>query len=306
MEVKNLFVFVMIFLWTSCGFSEVVTPPLPANRLSVLVDVLVEYDRKNDIYKYSYSLSNSSSSQQEISFFALSVNEDKGSVIEATSPEGWRFSSHLNEDYISWQAVEGVPSDYIDDGGVPPSLFQIKPGESLTGYSIVSKNMPIDTNYYVQGYTPLPSVTEDVDEFDDEGYEIKHFSQNSVSALVKGPAGKPIFSGNRRPSVDGFVGLVDFDPDNNQFSRPKKIVVKFALGGEKVDASTFKAILNKQDVTSLFIIDDSGSGDLAIELDNQDGIAIAGENVLILSVQGVSPNNGNAATDTDRIVFELF
>lgn len=305
-RIKSLFLYTAM-LCTHFSHAESVVIPEPADQLSVSVSSNIDYDWKTDNYTYSYILLNSTESIQEINFFALAVGIDSGNIINSASPQGWRFSEHSNENFISWGAVEGIPNDYIDDGGAPPSTFQIKPGEMLSGFSVTSKNSPTDSNYYVQGYTKLPSVAEDVEELYEMNYEPKHFTENSVSGLVKAPLGGvlPVYWGNRRPDVDGFLGLVNFDPENNVSSLPIKLHIRFSREGEIIDASSFTAILNNQDVTSRFIFDDSGIGDLVIELDELDGVSVHGKNVLILSVEGISPKNNKHAKDTDRIVLEL-
>ncbi|HEY9119561.1 MAG TPA: hypothetical protein VIN33_07365, partial [Marinobacter sp.] len=59
MSARKVLALLGLIVGSAFTYGEVVIPPMAADQLSVLVDVIVEYDGKNDTYTYSYTLSNS-------------------------------------------------------------------------------------------------------------------------------------------------------------------------------------------------------------------------------------------------------
>lgn len=290
------------------AFSEISVLPQEADQLSASVSVRIEHDKKTDYYTYEYSVSNANSSLQTIDYVVIDISDLGSDVIDYSTPDGWRFGVHADRLYASWVAVEGVPEEYVDDGGVPPSIHAIKPGRELSGFSITTQASPGEGKLYAQGYVPLPSVTNDVEELYAAGYEVQHFSKNSFAITTTVPIGDPVYSGNRRPGVDGFVGLVNIDPKNDVLTSPTNLIVRFSLANEMVYQESFKANLNGIDITDRFVPDSSGKGHLITTLIAGEDAAISGKNILLLSVDGDVPSsqqNARKATDVDRIVFLL-
>lgn len=153
---------------------------------------------------YLYRVTSDPTSIQEIWFFALEFN---GKIVDTsvTSPQGWTFGDHDDRPIISWAATEGpVPSDFIDDGNVPPSPFQIKPGQTLGGFSFRSPDPPATARFFAEGFTKLPQVTEDVGELPQEGEEVLDFTENSFTGFTSAPTaitGQPFLGGRRLVSM---------------------------------------------------------------------------------------------------------
>ncbi len=285
--------------WPVMG--QVIVGCEPANLLSATVDADVTFDSSSGLYTYAYRVSNAITSLQEIDYFAL---EFHGEIIDAsvTSPRGWTFGTHLDRPIVSWGATEigPLPPDFVDDGNVVPSPFQIKPGQTLSGFSFRSPNPPGPAQFFAQGFTKLPQVVGDAGELD---CEILDFTENSFTGFTSAPT--PItgesFPGGRRPGVDGFLVFLNIT-DDDTLTAPVAIVIKFSLNGETVDRSTFRATLNGVDVTNAFVAG-GRQGDLTAVFDLGSSPLQLGRNVLITTVDGIVPDSGRTASDVDRLTF---
>jgi len=175
----------------------------PANRVSVSVSTNVSYNSSTGLYTYSYAITSASSSQQEVWYFALELDSQvMPQISNAAAPQGWVFRVHDSRTILSWAAVEvpPPPPDFVDDGNVIPSPFQIKPGETLTGFSFRSPSPPDTAKFYAQGFTKLPVVSGDIS---DE--QIPDWTEDSFTGTTIGPVG------THSPQGDAFLLLIDAD-----------------------------------------------------------------------------------------------
>ncbi|HXE91162.1 MAG TPA: hypothetical protein VNK82_09385 [Terriglobales bacterium] len=285
--------------------AQVRVPYIPADRVSVTVDTNVTYDAATALYTYAYTLSSAPTSEQEAWYFALELAGDvMPEIKQPTSPAGWRFGIHQDQPVVSWAATEGPPPpDWVDEGqNVPPSPFQLKPGQTLAGFSFKSPDPPASVKFFAQGFTPIPSVTSDASEL---GEEIPDWTEDSFTGIASGPKGLVLdqpFLGGRRPSVDGFLAFLNIHNDETLTSLPVAVAVKFSVSGETVDRTTFHAELNGMDVTRTFQ-ETGGAADLVAIFDLGSPPLKRGRNVLITSVRGFVPDTSRTADDTDRITF---
>ena len=283
--------------------AQVIIPPEPGNKMSVTVDADVTFDSSSGLYKYTYKVISATTSLQEVWFFALDF---PGDIINVASPGNWSFSAHDNTSVVSWAAtgIGALPPDFVDDGNVVPSPFQIKPGQSLTGFSFYSPDPPGTARFFAQGFTKLPQVTGDVGDLPQEGEEIPDFTHDSVTGPVSAPVpltgGQP-FPGGRRPAVDGLLGFVNITKNDTR-TAPVAIILKFSLNGETVDPATFRATLNRADVTSSFV-PGGAQGDLVAVFDLGSSPLQMGRNVLLTTISGIVPGTTRTASDVDRVTF---
>lgn len=127
-------------------------PPIPGNQLTVDVQPQVAKDLNTGIYTYGYSVTNSVSSIQDMWFFAVTISPGM-EIFNATSPPGWKFGVHETQPIASWASVESeAPPDYIDDGNVLPSPFDLNPGQTLSGFSFQTYAAPSDGIFCAQGF----------------------------------------------------------------------------------------------------------------------------------------------------------
>lgn len=289
---------------------QVIVPFEPGNKVSVTVASNVAFDSGTGLYTYSYVLTSASTSQQEIWHFAIQFQGVvTPEVLNPRSPEGWTFNLSDSLPLASWAATGGpVPSDFVDDGAkVPPSPFQIKPGQTLGGFSFQSHDPPDNAQFFAQGFTQLPSAV-DAGDVEDElsALGIRDFRDESFGGTTVGPKTLTIdeaFLGGRRPSVDGFLVFLNIAEGDTR-NAPVAIVVKFSFSGEVVDRSTFHAQLNGEDVTAAFQ-PSNPPGDMTAVFSLGSSPLKQGRNVLLTSVQGIVPGTSRTATDTDRLTFTV-
>ena len=299
----GLLVMFTLLLSSLCSYADILVEPQKGDQLTSTVAVEVSVDPGTHFYTYNYTVTNNTDSAQEIWFFALDVGGDFVIIESASVPDGWLFGSHGDRPFVSWSAVGGdVPEGYVDSGNIPPSPYQVKPGETLSGFSITTLTPPESGKFYAQGFTPLPQVSGDAEELAEANYEVLDFTEDSFIGSTTTPMVAP-YDGNRRPAVDGFLGFLNLSGGNDMFSAPVSIILKFSLAGESVDRTTFSATLNGVDVTVLFQVDGTGGGDLLASFKLDESPLQVGKNVLITSVEGTVPGTTRLASDVDRVVF---
>jgi hypothetical protein len=282
--------------------AQIIIPPTPGDQLSATVSTKVSFDSASGLYTYNYTLSNAAASQQKVWFFALQFT---GKLMNPQSPSGWTFVEHDDRPIVSWAATEigELPPDYIDDGNVPPSPFTVSQGTTLSGFSFQSPDPPASVQFFAQGETKLAQVGEDEVELP---FELPDFTQDSFVGSAVGPV--PVdeaqfFTGGRRPAVDSFLVFLNL-VDGDTRPAPMAVVVKFGIGGETVNAATFRATLNGTDVTASFV-PNGRPGELVGVFDLGISPLATGRNVLLTSVDGTVPGTTRTATDVDRVTFTV-
>lgn len=187
---RALFLVLLVVAAASDTRAEVVVPIQRADLVNLTIIDSTSFDSGTGLYTYSYTIRSRRSSQQNVENFFLQTGAE---VLNATSPQGWTFSSGGEKDgpsFIAWAATEFAPLDpgEEDDGGIPESPFTIKPGDALPGFSFQSLAPPGNVTYFAQGYVPLPRASS-FDDFITEGYDLAllDFRQNSDTGVVDGP-----------------------------------------------------------------------------------------------------------------------
>lgn len=292
-----------LLISSSLVYAEVKIPPKPGNLLSASVSVEVSQDPATHLYKYSYTVTNLDSSVQDGWLFWVEVAPET-SVVNITAPQGWSAALHGSLPMVTWAAtqVNEIPADY-DGVSTIPSPYNIKPGQIVAGFSFESVSSPADAKFYVQGFTDIP-VVDDIDDLYEAGYQPKPVTENSYNGITTSAIVTDIYLGNRRPSVDGFLGFLNLKNDD-VFGVPSTIIIKLAVNGETVDATTFNAVLNGVDVTHLFQVDSMYGGDRYAVFSPDNSPIKAGKNVLVTSVEGVVPDSNRRAADVDRMTFTV-
>lgn len=273
------------------------------NKVSVSVAADVTHDAGTGLFTYRYTVSSDSTSVQEVTGFHLRVG---GSIVNIQSPRGWSGSVRARGDMLIWSASEEegivIPPGYVDDGNLLPSIYQIKPGQALGGFSFQSPDPPQFDVFYAEGFVRIP--VEGVDFEPGNMPVLPDFPDN----LFKGPPTKVprysdnLFFGGRRPGVDGFLVFKNIE---NGALRPAPVLIDLVFGanGETVKQETFRATLNNVDVTHKFAVTGPNTrrGVFPVGLG---GVKI-GKNVLLTTVEGVVPGTTRSAADTDRISFTV-
>jgi hypothetical protein len=280
------------------------------NKLSVVTTPVVSYDASSKLYTYSYSFKNSAQSPQEISMLSLAFSNDRiPQIVNVKSPVGWSYLPATDRNAVLWGATEmgPVPTGYVDDGNILPSPYQIKPGQALSGFSFQSSSPPDVATFFAQGFSPLPSAAEIDDSASDAE---KDYMADSYVGATTAPAGI-LATQSGAPSVDGFLVIempkTDFvvTPDISHQGQYISIKIDYAVDGETVDVSSFRAQLNDEDVSKSFApVPNANSllGLIAIPTYGSTSL-VSGRNVFIAQIQGVDPSTGGATTKIARVSF---
>lgn len=139
------------------GRSDAQTCPPTPNQVSVGVSASVSYDARSGLYDYSYTVTNSGVSAQEVNRFGVDFAPPASNVL---SPDGWVGSLMSRRSSILWSALRVAdPLLVTNDGSLPPSIVQIKRGASLGGFSFKSPSPPGPRTYYATGYVAAATVT---------------------------------------------------------------------------------------------------------------------------------------------------
>ena len=212
----------------------------------------------------------------------------------------------MGRSVVTWGAVLGVepPPGYIDDGNILPSPFQIKPGQTLGGFTFTSPDPPSTNRYYAEGFAKLPHA-EDVGDLEGQldqlDFKVNSVVGDTVAPLPIDPAA--MYRGGRRPAVDTFLVFLNVT-DGATLHAPVAMVIKFGRNGEQVDRSTFRATLNRVDVTAAFR-PGGAPGDLVAIFSPGSSPLQLGKNVLITTVDGIVPGTTHTASDVDRLTFDV-
>lgn len=129
-------------------------PPLP-NQVTARAHPRIAFDSVNNIYTYSYDVANERASLQEIDDFSIDVVSP---VSNFQGPQGWTRGGLMSRrSTVMWGAIAvAEPRRLRPDASIPPSIAQIKPGETVTGFVFQSPKPPGPVTYYVTGFAPVP------------------------------------------------------------------------------------------------------------------------------------------------------
>lgn len=306
---KKLFTIIILGL-VACTtvYAEVLVPYQKRNKVKAVISADITQDTSTHLYTYTYTVANDPTSEQSIDKFAFEIDESTP-IIEVTSPTGWSSNRYSHKDVFAFSSTEGITEEDIvvlANGGFEiKSPYDIKPGKSLCCFIFKTFSAPSQGNVYIQGYAPTLQSTGEEPEIDITSFGIKSGSieDNSFVTVANVPKA-PLYDGNRRPSIDGFVAPINFSSANqDEFTSPLTIYLVFAINNEVVFTDTFKATLNGVDITQQFI-GDTSSRTAKFTLDATSPLQL-GSNKLILSVEGVVPESTRHAVDTDQIIFKV-
>lgn len=269
------------------------------NRVAPTVNATVSLEPTGD-FRYRYTVANGASAQQRINLFHLDLAVPAAG---GAAPTDW--FAIVSSRSVSWGADGTVDPSWqpAHEMDIASFLSEIAPGASLTGFDLFSPCAGSSTalTYYTQGYDHLGVQPED----DTTWTPVPEWRQDAVSGTVLGPSDCSTVAdwGNRRPGVDGFLGLVNFVNGATLPAGPASVQIRFSRAGEVVDRASFRAELNSVDVTSQFV--PNSRGDLVAVFAPGSSPARSGRNVLLLSVNGQILGTTRTATDADRFSFTL-
>ncbi len=156
-----LMLFVFFAAVTAGAQTTVVCPPDP-NLVTGKVTPQVAFNPATKMYTYTYTVSNDPSSAQEIRRFDIDFAPPVSNFID---PPGWVDSTFTYRSTLGWAAIDDFdrPVDPTDKATVPAALSQIKPGQSVAGFSFQSPKPPGPVKYFVTGYVVVPAQESEED-----------------------------------------------------------------------------------------------------------------------------------------------
>lgn len=252
-------------------------------------------------WTYRYTLKNGPGAEQDILEFKLHLAAPPRSRFEATPPDGWwrmRFPPPSRVPGMVFMGKRPDPPDYP----LPPSPYQILPGDSLSGFEVISPYPPGYARAYVRGYVALPDPGEG-----GPGYVFPDDTTDAQRRWTVGPTVYPevLTRGTGGETYDGFLGFMSLRQAGTVMLDPAPVAVKFAVDGEQVFRDTFSATLNGVDVTDAFHPGPPDGADLTALFRVAGSPLLEGPNVLVTSVEGIDPATGQRVTDLDTVSFTV-
>lgn len=273
------------------------------NKVVVGSGVTVTYDSNTGLFTYTYALSSAVQSQQEVDSFYLPLRGT--TAVNLRAPRGWTASLKATDGgMIVWCACdeEGIvpPANFVDNGQLVPSIYQIKPGQTLTGFSFQSPDPPAPGSFYAAGFVQIP--VEGIDFAPGMSPSLATFPNDAAAGSVDAPLRvESAFAGGRRPAVDAFVTFLTLKDGDSKVA-PVLIDIVFGPNGETVFGDTFRAVLNGVDITNQFVALSATRRRAYLQFGASSALT-TGANVLTTSVDGIVPGAARTATDTDRVKF---
>lgn len=289
-----------IFLCGLPAFSQVIAAPQAGNQLVPSVSVTVSQDLKSGLYTYSYKLSNSANSAQDLWFFALELGGDAATgIVNPSAPKGWTFAKAPGEPTVTWAAtqVDSVPANFVDDGSAIPSPYQVQPGQTLSGFSFQSPQSPTVVKFYAQGFTQIPQAVDAADLYN-AGYALTDYTNDSIIGVTQAPAPT---NASSQPSGLGFFNFLQLTNGAVRQS-PVAVGIHFNTAAATLNLTSLIVTLNGQDVTSQFASTGSGS-DLTATFNTSGSPLVSGANVLQGMVSGTPTGGSSGQTDANYIRF---
>jgi hypothetical protein len=297
-----LFVVVVATVVSSAPGAAQSSPPswyLPRNLVAPTVSASVSLDPDGN-FRYRYTVANGTTAQQKVNkiFLELAVP-----AAGAASPTDWY--AVIGSKAVSWGSEGTIDPTWVEahDADVAQYLSEIAPGGSLTGFDLLSPcaGSTAPLTWYVRGYNHFSVQPEG----DTSWAAVPAWRDDAIRGTVLGPSDCSTVAdwGNRRPGVDGFVGVVNFVNGATLPAGPATIQLRFSRDGETVNRATFTAELNSVDVTAQFR--QNSGGDLVGIFSPGSSPAKSGKNVLLLKVEGLKAGTTQTATDADRFTFTL-
>lgn len=273
------------------------------NRVQPSIWVAIDLDPATADFRYVYTVGNGAGAEQRLSELYLEIAVPPSSM---AAPTDWEPLTGEGSNVVAWGATGEVDGAWVPahEGDMPSFLSEIAPGAVRSGFLLQSPCGPTGVvTYYARGYNHIPAApTDDTSEMP---YQIPQWRADAVPGSVLGPGDCNVVAdwGNRRPGVDGFVGLVNFASGAALPAGPVPVQLRFARDGETVNRATLRVVLNGVDATAAFRTNSRGD---RVAVFNLGGSPLAaGRNVLLVSVGGVVPGTTRTATDGDRFTFTV-
>lgn len=294
----------LVLLWGTGASAQVPSWYEWHNQVEPTLQVAVTLDEATGDFRYRYTVSNAAGAAQRIETLRFELPVVPSAM---AAPVDWEYSFDAATPVVGWWAVGApepgwTPINELDEH-IPSTISEIAPGETLSGFDVLSPCAAADAlTWYARGYAHAALRPEDDES---EWVQLPGWREDAVTGTAVGPGDCSTVRdwGNRRPGVDGFLGLVNFADGAALPAGPVTVQLRFSRGGEVVDRSTLRVELNRVDVTAAFRTNSIGDA-VAIFVPGASPLT-SGSNVLLVSVEGTVPGTTRTGTDADRFTFTL-
>ena len=188
--------------------------PDPRVNLELSVQASYTFDPGTGLFTYSYSVTNDPGSGNSLKTFGLAPIEY---VISHASPPHWTSFDRWERriDALVWTITDNVgalPPDSLDTGDMPPSPYCASPGQTVAGFTLVSRQPPTTVTWYAQGEDTLLDV--EAQPFEgildpDDGF----FGLMSVKGTTIGPDWQTITEAAVSPVTEGVISFRRLEPN---------------------------------------------------------------------------------------------
>lgn len=165
LSVKHLFVFLLL---SPCAIAQI-CPPAPTS-IDPTITAEVTFDKVSKTYIYNYKIANGGRALIPVEFLMLRLAEQPSNLVAAAKWSAYYDPADVN--FPGKLVFEAVPQDSDfkktskpgrstpeSDLIVPASA--IKPGASLSGFSLRSPNPPGVVQFHAEGSTQPPTIVSD-------------------------------------------------------------------------------------------------------------------------------------------------
>lgn len=148
-----------LFLFAGIAFGQTAFPCPPAPvQIQPQITVSTSFDSNTNLYTYQYTVANGAAANQEISDIAIDF---AGPLSAVQSPFGWSHGIMSKRSTVHWAAtLVDDNANFVDDGGIPPGMAQVKPGSSVAGFTFQSPKPPGPVKFFARGYVHVLFDTE--------------------------------------------------------------------------------------------------------------------------------------------------
>ncbi len=186
----------------------------PQTDLRVDVAVAISYDSATRLYTYEYTVTNRRTSKNSLDVFAV---DPVPTPVDLRAPLHWKgfYGWEDHRDAAAWVVWDGgrtvVSPDSMRAPNITASPFELAPGQTAAGFTIVSRHPPTAEGspiaWYAQGFDTL----QDVSDLSDEAVTPSPNSFFDPSHSIRGPIAAPDVNSRarvaavQRPALAGLL-----------------------------------------------------------------------------------------------------
>lgn len=284
-----------------------------SDKVAPTTTVTVTYDSLAGRWHYNYVVDNGASAVQDINEISMQFS---GAADVITGPPDWTNFLIDTLAAVPGAAFMSLSENFVNVVGgsaAAPGPSQIAPGQSMSVFGFVSPYPPGDARTYIRGYSAVPDLPDSTE----QAYDYPDDTTDAQRGWTLAPTKytRIVTLGTQEPAdlsrSNRFLKFMNVDTLGSVLRAPAVIAVKFDnTSGDFPIRSSFRALLNDVDVTSLFYPGPPDGADLVAVFELGAGKPlVVGSNTLKTFVTGLPSTIGvniyPSPVDTDTIVFTV-